>query len=357
MNLRIKTITALAIACITTHVSFANYEWQTIKLDNWKKISAQTLYETIEKSVNKKKNLYEKLKYSAKLQLTLQKANNEKINEITKNLVDKLKEEISLEENKVQEKVIWYSTSWKEIKITFKWNVNKEFTLFTADIHWWYEYWTYLSALRLKEALIKSWKKQWMIIDTLNPDWLQKYFDRWTTSEWYIDWRWNSNSVDLNRNFCTNNFKTWSYTKKALTKEKTTQKLSLWEKCWTEKEIQAFDNLLYSYNFSRVIDIHSKWWVIFIPDWTIENKEITELWMKTKELLWQDYMFDVSFLNEKEKKKKINFYEVDSWWYWVYTWMLITYTYEKFWIPSIIIELKEHWIAENKITKLTWLVD
>jgi hypothetical protein len=258
--------------------------------------------------------------------------------------------QISKEEQKVKEIVIWYTSTWKEIKAYYRGNPKDSFLLFTANIHWWYEYWTYETAKILKEKLISSNKKAWMIIETLNPDWLQVYLDSDKKDDFYLEWRWNANEIDLNRNFCTKSFTNSSYTRLAST-------FKTWETCSQEPEIKAIENLLKNYSFSGLIDIHSAWWILFIPENSFDDQNVISFANRVKNLMWEDYLFKVDYSTEREKEELIKLFDIDSWWDWEFTWTLITYFYEQTGFPAVLLELQDHGKIEEEVFNLVEMLE
>lgn len=336
----------------------ANEEKKVIEVQ-WRKISYNLFSQKLETIIENQKvnNLYQKKDYIIKLKKVLNLLKNEDINFIIDNFLEKVDNEIYTDENTVKEAVIWKSVLGKEIKVMYKWNITQWFTLFIWSIHGGYEYGTYESVKALAEKLKKSNKKQWMIIETLNPDGLEFFKENGYKNESYLEGRWNFNGVDLNRNFCTLNYKSWEYIKYSSDNNEEAMIFSLWDRCGSEPEVQAIDYLLKNFKVNKAIDIHSKWGIIFIPDNSIDDSRIKILWEKVKQLLWGNYVFDINYKSESDRKRKIQIYEADEGGAWIFTWMFITYLYEKFNIPSVIIELEKHWVVEENIVNLVNLLD
>lgn len=325
----------------------------------WREFSYDVFSQRLGIIIERKKfeDLYEKRQYILMLKKALFLLKSEDINDIINNFLAQINKKIHTDENTVKEVIIWKSILWKEIKAIYKWDVNQWFLLFVWSIHGAYEYGTYESIKVLAKKLQESNKKQWMIIETLNPDGLEIFKKNWDTNESYLEGRWNFNQVDLNRNFCTLNYQSGEYIKYSSNDNEETMTFSLWDRCGSEPEVQAIDYLLKNFKINRAIDLHSKWGIIFIPDNSIDDSRIKILWEKVKQLLWGDYVFDINYKSESEKKRKIQIYEADEGGAWIYTWMLITYLYEKFNIPSVIIELEKHWVVEENIVNLVDLLE
>ena len=251
-----------------------------------------------------------------------------------------------IEYTKIHEIIIWKSELGIPIKAYYKWNPKKWFFWIFANIHWWYEYWTYDTALYLKEEFEKSWKTGWFIIPTINPDWLKIAENDNFKKKYYLKARVNSNNVDLNRNFCTKNYKVRNFTKKSDNWNKIYY--DAWEKCESEQETQNIVKILKNYKFNQIISLHSKWAIFYIPDNTLENKEIIKFWRDIKEML-VDYDYDPTFKTKSEQKRKTIKYEIDEWWVDKYTWLMEQYIYENYNIPVIIIEFKAHWEIEKRL--------
>jgi hypothetical protein len=300
----------------------------------------------LDKKTNDK---YEKVKLLWEINKVSKNYNNETLNKTLINLNKILELQIKNDENEVKEIIIWITKTWKEIKAYYRWNPNNNFLLFIANIHWWYEYETYETAKLLKEKLISGNKKWWMIVETLNPDGLEYYFDNWDKEKFYLEWRANANWIDLNRNFCTESFSNFDYTREKIN-------LQTWEFCASELEVQAIENLLKNYNFSWLIDIHSAWWTIFIPENSFDDGNVINFANNVKNLMWEDYFFETDYRTQKQKYELIELFEVDSWWEWEFTWTLITYFYEQTGFPAVLIELSEHWKVEEKVLNLVDIV-
>lgn len=252
--------------------------------------------------------------------------------------------------NTVKKIKLWESESWQAIYWYYRWNPKNGFFWIFANLHGSYEYGTYQTANYLIRELEKTNTTGWFIIPTINPDGLSYYESEWNHHTFYLKWRGNINNIDLNRNFCTKNFelktfnKYWSYFQTGIN----------W--CNSEKETKAIINVLDTYKFNEIISLHSVGWNFFIPDWSIDDIRITRLWKKMKEIL-RNYIFDISYSNTHEKEDKIFEYEIDEWWSKKFTWTMETYIYEKYNIPILIIELKQHWKIEYDLIKIISLLN
>lgn len=272
------------------------------------------------------------------------------IKKLLDSIYDEILNKIEKFESTTQKVLLGYSEWQKEIYWYFRWNPKWNFIWVFANIHWWYEYWTYLTAMYLIKELEKQNKKNWFIIPTLNPDWLEIAKKDNFSKLHYVSGRWNKNKVDLNRNFCTSDFSWWEYVKYALfSKEKT--ELSKWFSCNSQAEVKIVLDVLNNYKFDAIIDIHSAWWIFFIPDYSIDDDRVINLWNKLKKSLWNDYKFNLVYKDEDEKLKKIKLYEIDDRWKDIYTWTMVNYIYENFNIPTILVELKKHWEVEKNLIK------
>lgn len=259
---------------------------------------------------------------------------------------DKLKEkENILKQSQVQKIILWYSSGWKEIFAYYRWDITKPFFAIFSNIHWWYEYGTYFTAEYLKDRLEKSHKTQWFIIPTLNPDWLEIASKDFYQKSYYIEWRENSNKIDINRNFCTTDFFNNSYVKKW-------KNFYSWKKCNAEIETQIVDNVLKDFQFSEILSLHSEWWIFFIPDNSYYDERIISLAKKIKNIL-PDYYFEFPTYDKKKDNKEretleINQNKTNK----KYSWLMENYIYQKYDIPILLIELKEHWKVETRLFEL-----
>ncbi len=247
--------------------------------------------------------------------------------------------------SRIQKIKIWESTMWRDIYAYYRWDPRDWYYWIFANIHWWYEYWTYNTAKYLLNNLYNKDVSWWFIIPTINPDWLQYYFDSDKKYQAYLEGRVNSNNIDLNRNFCTDNFILKNF-------EKNWYNISTWIKwCNSEKETKMIIDTLKKYNFNKIISLHSQGNIIFLPDNSFDDKRIIDFWYQiSNRLPW--YLFETDYLNEDQKQNKIKLYEIDEWWIWEYTGTMETYIYEKYNIPVLLIELKNHWETEKNIINI-----
>lgn len=325
------------------------------KNNNWKEILLKNKFiDFIERKSSW--DIYKKIILLNKIKKQIKNypiSENYWISNILDNIEYKLKEDIDLFENNTQEVILWYSSSWNPIKWYFRWNPNLPFFWIFANIHWSYEYWTYHTSFYLKDIFEQNNKKQWFIIPSINIDWLNiAQFNNYS-KEYFLEWRSNINNVDLNRNFCTSDYKNWNYIKISRDWKENT-KIQKWNYCWDQNETITIMEVLKKYHFSTIIDLHSAWWILFIPNNSINDSRIVDLWNSIKNILWENYDFNINYKNSYEKKFKIKKYEVNEWWIWNYTWLMIQYIYEKYNIPTIIIEIENHWEIEYK---LSWIKD
>lgn len=309
------------------------------------------LYSKVLSSLNvKTQDIYEQLDILQQLAKVAEREWEEEYKNFFIKLAKELRIQIIKHENTVQEITIWYSTLWTPIKAYYKWNPNKEFTLFVANIHGWYEYGTYLTALELRDKLTKSNKKGWMIIPTLNPDWLSYYFENKESEKYYLEWRPNARGIDLNRNFCTKSYNSHFYLKEDIL-------LNSWTRCESELETQAFSSLLKQYNFKSLIDIHSAGGIIFIPENSFDDETVIEFATKVDEALSLKYYFKYQYENEKQKEELIKQYEIDSWGEWEFIGTMITYFYEQTGRPAVLVEMWDHGRIEEALFWLVNMVD
>lgn len=290
-----------------------------------------------------------------KLEQFIQKKeiNNEKI-EYIKEKLDERKKYLQEKHKKINKILIWYSTQWKEIFAYYRWDITKEFFGIFANIHWWYEYWTFLTSLKILEELKKQDKTQWFIIPTINPDWLQIALDNKFKNKFYLSWRDNANWVDLNRNFCTNDYKSLNF-------EKYLKSFSTWDYCGSEIETQNIKKLLEQYKFSKIISLHSVWAIFFIPDNTSHLDEMQSFLKDLKEILPNySYQSPEELSKKYSDKNSIYYYEINEWNKWEkreYSWIMENYIYEKYKTPVILIELESHWKIENRLLDVLKLME
>lgn len=246
----------------------------------------------------------------------------------------------------VQKIVVWYSEELRKIYGYYKWDISEDFLLILANSHGAYEYWTYLTALDLIEYFESQGKSQWFIVPTLNPDGLQIAIDDNFSKWFYLEWRGNNNNVDINRNFCTKNFSSGEYVKFFWGERKL---LSKWDSCGNQLETQVIDNIFRYFSFSNVLDLHSLWGIIFIPDGWFDDQKVLDFTNNVQEILWNSYEFNSQFSNNYQKNILIQRYEFDEWGKNIFTWVLAQYIYETYNIPAIILELEYHGRVEKKL--------
>lgn len=321
---------------------------------NNKKVEWINVHNSIDKIVTKKssndlsikKDLYAKLILKVDtLKEKIWIVNTNNLVKILSYWYKKVIQDTDIFYSKTHEINLWFTKSWKKIIAYYKWNPEKWYFWVFANIHWWYEYWSYTSAVNLLDTFNKSWKSWRFIIPTINPEWLDYYLNSVENRAFYTKWRVNSNNVDLNRNFCTKNFelntfvKNWEYF----------QTWIWW--CNSEKETQIISKTLERFKFNQVVSLHSEWNIFYLPDDSIDDVKIRTFWNELHKLL-PSFDFDVSYNNKNEREQKIYKYEVDEWWSKLFTWTMITYIYETYNIPAILIELKKHWETEYELENL-----
>lgn len=297
---------------------------------------------------------YQQLEFLYALQKRINQKNitNKNISVYSQAIHSQIKKlETQLDE--VQKIVVWYSENLEKIYGYYKWNIDEEFLLITANSHGAYEYGTYLTAMDLIDYFDKRGKTQWFIIPTLNPDGLQIAIDD-NFSEWfYLEGRWNKNNVDINRNFCTQNFTSWEYIKSFWWEE---QILSKWNTCWDQLETQIIDSLFQKFRFSHVLDFHSLGAIIFIPDNGLNDPKIVNFAKQTQKLLWNNYDFHLEWFDSLEQNYFVEKYEFDEGGKSIYTGFMAQYIYEKYNIPAIVIEFEYHGRIEKRTRNLEKLL-
>lgn len=358
MKNRLKILIVILFFAINSS-SFANENIWSKKINIWwnnftyeqinKKISS-VIENNISKDLTKKENSYKKLikKLESISSDSLRKI---QLIEIFEYWITKIKEEKEEFYSKVQKVSIWKSTSWKEIFAYYRWNPDEWYFWVFSNIHGWYEYWTYNSAKYMIEELHKLEEKTgWFIIPTINPDWLDYYKNSEINYQAYLEWRVNSRNVDLNRNFCTNNFLLRDYYKNWY------NVLTWINWCNSEIETKNIVKVLKDYKFKKIISLHSQWNVLFLPDNSFDDNEVRNFWYQISDAL-PSYEFEIDYINQTDKENKIKRYEIDEWWSWLYTWTMETYIYEKLKIPTVLIELKNHGEIEYNLKNVIKLFD
>lgn len=276
-------------------------------------------------------------------QLPSENPNMKILQESVENKITQLEKQIVW----VQKVIVWYSQQNREIYWYFRWDIEKDFLLITANSHGGYEYGTYLTALDLIDYFDRWGKTQWFIIPTLNPDGLQIAIDD-DFSQWYYLWaRSNANNVDINRNFCTKNYSSGEYVKSFWWESK---RMSKGQKCSDEPETKVIDNIFRYFSFSHALDFHSLWSIIFIPDNWFQDQEVVDFALRTKNLLWKRYDFNPNIA------EKVQRYEFDEWGKNIYTGFLSQYIYENFQIPAIVVEFQYHGRIQRETRNLKKLL-
>lgn len=245
-------------------------------------------------------------------------------------------------ESQVHSLMLWYSSQWREIYWYFKGIPENGYKLIVSNIHGAYEYGTYETAMLLIDELKNSDASGWFIVPTLNPDGLQEYFGRGEELSFYIWGRANENGVDLNRNFCTNNFLLTSFKKFETTLDTAVGK------CESEQETQVMIELLNTFTFNSVISLHSRGGIFYVPDGSIDDARILELWKKLLGIL-PEYDFSPKITTESQKQASRERYEMDEGGKNEFTGTMETYIYEQYNIPVVLIELTQHGKAEERL--------
>lgn len=355
-----KIIIIILTLILSTNIVF----WDDNNIDNLQIqinsniISWITLQENLEKIVNKlfKNDLEKKEIIYKKLSIEIDKINensNENLNNIKKVIdysLEKTTKELDIYYNQVKKITLWYTKTWLPIYAYYSWNPNYWYFWIFANIHWWYEYWAYETANYLINKFQNSWVTWWFIIPTINPEWLEYYKNSTIKYDAYLEWRVNSNNVDLNRNFCSKNFELKTFIKNWLN-IKTGINL-----CNSESETKIIIDTLKKYKFNNIVSLHSEWEILYIPDNSIDDERIKNLWNQISSIL-HTYDFDLSYKNEAEKNQKIKKYEINEWWDSDYTWTMETYIYENYNIPTIIVEIYKHWIIEYNLKNIVNIDD
>lgn len=355
-----KKIFIIMLIILLPKVVLANWEnigSLEITIQN-KKFSWNELQQNLEKIINKtfNNNIEKKIKIYKWMSIKLWNINKNNdtnilnIKKIVDNSLVKSEKELEIDNNKVKKTILWYSSKWAPIFAYYKWDPEKWFFWIFSNIHGWYEYWTYETAIFLEKELEKSWVSWWFIIPTINPEWLEYYKNANQKYDAYIEWRVNSKNVDLNRNFCTKNFEIKTFIKNWLDVKTAIN----W--CNSESETKVIIETLKKFKFNKIISLHSKWNILFIPDNSIDDKNVINFWYEISKIL-PNYKYDISFSDDSSKKQKIKEYEINEWWDAEYTGTMETYIYENYRIPIILIELPEHWKIEYKLKDLKNIIN
>jgi len=247
----------------------------------------------------------------------------------------------------VKEVVLWYSEEGRPIRGYYKWDPKDWFKLLLGNIHGSYEYGAYETSILLLEKLKNTDATGWFIIPTLNPDGLEIYKELWNTQSFYLEGRSNARGVDLNRNFCTRNFLLQEIEKFGL-------QMRTWTwRCQSEKESQVLVNILEAYTFTLALSLHSRGQIFYIPDNSLTDRRVRELWYLLKSIL-PDYDFAPDISSELALQSSLERYEIDEGGAELFTGTVESYIYEKLDIPVILIELIEHGQIEER---LLWAFD
>lgn len=330
------------IDSLPTWITNNTSTWDLYTIDNKK----QVLIKKYITQIYDNSKYYQQKEELEIIQAKFIKNNNFKKLNIVKEVLKELDNQNKLfleyqKENTFHKISIWFSKKWEEIFAYYKWNPDNWFFWIFATIHGWYEYWTYKTATYLMEELEKSWKTWRFIIPVINPDWLKIASKDNFKKDMYIKGRSNSVWIDLNRNFCTDNFQVYSYIKKLET-------FYSGDYCNSELETQNIVNILENYKFNKVISLHSERARLFIPD-----KSFYDYWEQSFVIdiknIFPDYRYPK--ITDKYALKES---EIDEWWSKLYTGSMETYIYEKYKIPVVLLELSKHWQIEYRIK---WIID
>jgi len=219
------------------------------------------------------------------------------------------------------------------------------YNLIVSNIHGSYEYGTYETAMMLVKQLEVSSETGWFIIPTLNPDGLIEYEQHADTSSFYLEGRDNMRGVDLNRNYCTTNFKDTDFVKygKQL-------KTSVW---WCESEIETrvMVSVLQDFYFKNAITFHSAWGILYVPDNSITDTQVVALWKDILSIL-PGYNFYPNTNSQILTQASIKKYEMDEGGTGVFTGTLETYIYETYGIPTVLIEFENHGDIEYNLKNI-----
>lgn len=248
--------------------------------------------------------------------------------------------------SKVHDILLWYSQWGREIRWYFKWAPRNGYNLITANIHGSYEYGTYETAKMLIEELKKSQETGWFIIPTLNPDGLIEYETNSKTLNAYLQGRDNLRGVDLNRNFCTKNFTDIEFSKygKMMLTSSNGQ-------CASELETRVMMETLEQFYIKTALSLHSTGWILYIPDWSIDDQSVIQLGKKVLRFL-PGYDFYPNTSSEILRQASIKKYEIDEGNSGLFTGTLETYIYETYGIPTLLIELASHGSIEYNLKEI-----
>lgn len=161
---------------------------------------------------------------------------------------------------KIEKIIIWKSVEWRNIECFKIWNWKTK-VLYTSWIHW-NEVWTVKLAYNLikwfQENKDKLGNFTIFIIPCLNPDWYYKSIKNPDYFNWWKIWRFNSNRVDLNRNFATSSFtqkSIWSFGKDY----GENVEVFCWKSWNSEPEIKAFIEFINNNEISVLFMFHNAW--------------------------------------------------------------------------------------------------
>lgn len=321
-----------------------------------KTYSGGEIYEHIDRKIEsytywdieKKAHLYTKL--SKNLDQYANTANANTLKQIILYGDKKAQQELKKYYATTRKIILWYTQNNLPIEAYVRGDPKEWYFWIFAGMHWWYEYGTYLSALALKKKLEQSNKTGWFIIPSINPEGLEIYWENGSQEDAYITGRSNSNNIDLNRNFCGSDFVLNSFIKNGIQLD-----TGRWW-CGSEAETQVISNTLSQYSFKQIISLHSAGNIIFIPDYSFDDTQLIHFAKQVSRLM-TDYDFDISYSSQQEKDLKIQKYEINERWQADFTGTMENYIYEKYKIPTLLIELPEHGTIDNSLLHLVTLFD
>lgn len=323
---------------------------------SWKTYSGSEIYKHIDRKIESYSHgdIEKKALLYSKITKNLKQYNNSTNAAALKQVIiygnTQAQEELKIFYATTRKIILWYTQNQLPIEAYVNGDPQKWYFWIFANMHGGYEYGTYLSALALKDKLEQENKTGWFIIPTSNPDWLEIYLKNGDEQDYYISGRTNANNVDLNRNFCSSDFVLNWFIKNGIEVD-----TWIWG-CGSEIETQIISNTLSDYLFHQIISLHSAGNIIFIPDYSFDDSGVTDFAARVSNIL-PDYDFDISYSSQKEKDIKIQKYEVNERWEADYTGTLENYIYEKYQIPTLLIELPEHGKIDRNLLDLTELFD
>ncbi len=160
----------------------------------------------------------------------------------------------------IERNIIGKSINWSDIMCykIWEWNIK---ILYVSWIHW-NEVWTIKLAYNLinwlYENIIKLDNYCIYIMPCLNVDWYDLAIKNPDYFNWWKIWRFNSNNVDLNRNFDTKSFKEKSI--RSFWKEYSESvEVFCWKSWNSEAETKILTNFIIKNNISVLFMFHNAW--------------------------------------------------------------------------------------------------